>query len=128
MIVMPALRILSVSVRVIAGGSVRGMWTSLNVICVTPSVSAISSAWSSANSRIEYDATPSVRGLAEAGVAPLPATVTERGNAAHAVAAAAVPKNARRDTWLSMRECYSRGREVVLTFSRYLSIGMLQTA
>ena len=67
MIVIPAASIFARSARVASGGSVRGMWTSLNVMCLTPSFLAISSAWSSVNSRIEYEATPSFRGP------PLPA-------------------------------------------------------
>ena len=41
MIVMPAASIFARSARVASGGSVRGTWTSLNVIRVTPSVFAI---------------------------------------------------------------------------------------
>ena len=53
MIVMPAASIFARSARVVSGGSVRGMWTSLNVMYLTPSVFAMSSAWSSVNLRIE---------------------------------------------------------------------------
>ena len=53
MIVMPAASIFARSARVASGGSVRGMWTSLNVMYWMPSALAISSAWSSVNLRIE---------------------------------------------------------------------------
>ncbi len=53
MIVMPAASIFARSARVVSGGSVRGMWTSLNVMYWMPSALAISSAWSSVNLRIE---------------------------------------------------------------------------
>ena len=102
MIVMPAASIFARSARVASGGSVRGMWTSLNVMCVTPSFLAISSAWSSGNSRIEYEATPSFRGppLPAAGAADrAPGTRLSRGQAA---AAAAVPRKRRREGSLIM--------------------------
>ena len=73
MIVMPAASIFARNARVASGGSVRGMWTSLNVMCFTPSVFAMSSAWSSVNSRIEHDARPVSAGQpapAAAGAAP----------------------------------------------------------
>ena len=43
MIVMPAASIFARSARVVSGGSVRGRWTSLNVMCVMPSALAMSS-------------------------------------------------------------------------------------
>src|SRR5436189_4966173 len=56
--VMPAASMRARRARVVSGGSVRGTWTGLNVMCVTPSVFAMTSARSSGNSRKEYDATP----------------------------------------------------------------------
>ena len=68
MIVMPAASIFRRLAAIVSGGSVRGRWTSLNVMYLTPIVFAIASAWSSVNLRIEYDAIPifSVRAPAAA--------------------------------------------------------------
>src|SRR5258706_4322902 len=100
MIVMPAASIFARIARVASGGSVRGTWTSLNVMRVTPSVLAISSVWSSENSRIEYDATPSFNvagGLAANAVVAAP---TKRPDAVQAPVAAAVARNSRREGWI----------------------------
>ena len=102
MIVMPAASIFARSARVVSGGSVRGMWTSLNVMCVTPSVLAMSSAWSSVNLRIEYDATPSFSGRRLPAAGPAASALETRLSVVHAAAAAAVPKNARRERLLVM--------------------------
>src|SRR5688572_18874941 len=92
---MPAALIFALRARVVSGGSVRGRCTSLKVMDVTPNFSAIASASSSVNSRMEYEATPSVRRAGTGVVAP---ASVKPPSAVQLAAAAAAPKKLRRVT------------------------------